>query len=70
MSGGSQWQREVDAMKPGKKGKAERSVGFAGCSCGATELCGYEDGAGLVVRCGKCGRGAVLDAMAVADEVL
>lgn len=65
----SQWQREVDALKPGKKVKAEKSVGFAGCSCGAVELVGHEE-AGLVVRCGKCGVGAVLDAVAIADEVL
>lgn len=66
---GSRWQREVDALKPGKKGKAEKSVGFAGCACGAMELCGFED-AGLVVRCSKCGAGAVLDSVAIADEVL
>jgi hypothetical protein len=68
MSGGSQWQREVDALKPRKKGKAAKSTGFAGCSCGAMERVWHEP-TGVEVECSKCGARALL-AIAIADEVM
>ena len=62
----NEWQRDADALK--KRGKAERSVGFAGCSCGAMERV-WDEPTGVEVECSKCGARALL-AIAIADEVM